>query len=113
MSYRRVGMTVDAPVETGRTRLLVEGLEDLIFDLGIGSSLVQRSRVRGGDFGAPRAARKRSELDRIREDKAHEVRLQRVAVHVELRDDRARAVQALDALERDVLALRELHDVLR
>lgn len=102
----------NVPPQPRTLRHLVQRLDDLILNLRVAHRAFERATVLSRNIRAPNPARDTGELDGVGDDKRDEVRLQRVAVHVQLRDNGGRTVERLDALERDVLALRELHDIL-
>lgn len=85
---------------------------------GLSDSRVPRrccefSAVVCSDLGAPDRVAEYCELGGVGHDDADQVVLQRLAVDVQLRDKGVQAVDVLDLLECDILALCELHDVLR
>lgn len=93
-------------------RLLVENFHDGLIYLRILGRANQLGTILGSNALVVHFGRNGGQLYWVRHNDGEEVGLQRVAVDVELRNERIGAVQVLDLLERNILALSEFHDVL-
>lgn len=101
------------PFELVLLCLLLELGQERCDDLRVLRGLTERREVVGRDRLSSNAGDERRELYGVRDRNADKVRLERVAVDVELRYKGAATVNALDVLEGDVLSLSQFHDVLR